>query len=488
MDNLTKYNERMKGPSKTRIFVSIGLTLLILISFFSGFLTHAVTRGRTTQITSEVVEVIDKVGFIYDPKIDDYVKIEGDKIAQLIAGNFLDGYSEYYTKEEYEKVMQENAGKYVGIGISFNGSDDAGSNQIIQVSLNSPAHYAKIEQGDIVIGARVFKDDKDDASIKQDEYTVISTGKQLSAFLNEVGAGDTVQLKIDRAGEILEISVQKKAYQKSYVSYIDSQKFAFFAPLEGDNISSVNTAFETIEQKDITFNAFYEELDGESVENKDVAIIKLSAFEGDAAYQLGAMIRYMTEIRNRSSLILDLCDNGGGDMNILTNVTSYLINNNGNGNYKIVIANGKLDGDGVEKEEAYRVSNYSVGKNNFNTDIKKITIMANRNTASASECLMGAMICYADDCFSQDNVVIVASQQNGELQPVYRTYGKGIMQTTYRLQSGGALKLTTAKILWPNNTCIHKTGIVATNPQNQADSYNNAIIKAFEIAKNIGTN
>ena len=34
------------------------------------------------------------------------------------------------------------------------------------------------------------------------------------------------------------------------------------------------------------------------------------------------------------------------------------------------------------------------------------------------------------------------------------------MQTTYELVSGGAVKLTTAKILWPDKTtCIHLKGI-----------------------------
>ena len=55
------------------------------------------------------------------------------------------------------------------------------------------------------------------------------------------------------------------------------------------------------------------------------------------------------------------------------------------------------------------------------------------------------------------------------------------MQTTYQLITGGALKLTTAKIYWPDKTtCIHGTGIVQTNPLNQVTEQT-AIDRAIEI-------
>ena len=55
------------------------------------------------------------------------------------------------------------------------------------------------------------------------------------------------------------------------------------------------------------------------------------------------------------------------------------------------------------------------------------------------------------------------------------------MQTTYPLLSGGALKLTTARIYWPDKkTCIHGTGVVQTNPLNQVTD-ENAIARAIEI-------
>ena len=73
---------------------------------------------------------------------------------------------------------------------------------------------------------------------------------------------------------------------------------------------------------------------------------------------------------------------------------------------------------------------------------KPLAILVNENSASASEIFAGAL---------QDHGLgtIVGTT----------TYGKGIVQTTYSLSDGSALKLTTAKYYTPNGNDIHKKGI-----------------------------
>ena len=81
-------------------------------------------------------------------------------------------------------------------------------------------------------------------------------------------------------------------------------------------------------------------------------------------------------------------------------------------------------------------------------------VLANENTASASECLLGVLVHYKELLKSESDVILEKNAQNQ-----YKTYGKGIMQTTYKLLSGGALKLTTAKIYWPDyKSSIHGVG------------------------------
>ena len=93
----------------------------------------------------------------------------------------------------------------------------------------------------------------------------------------------------------------------------------------------------------------------------------------------------------------------------------------------------------------------------------KIAVLADENTASASECLIGAMLDYGT--LTRDALVI--TETNG----VARTYGKGIMQTTYvNFTHGDALKLTTAYIFWPqSHTSIHGIGITTT-PENEVET------------------
>ncbi|MDY6367200.1 MAG: S41 family peptidase, partial [Clostridia bacterium] len=63
-----------------------------------------------------------------------------------------------------------------------------------------------------------------------------------------------------------------------------------------------------------------------------------------------------------------------------------------------------------------------------------------------------------------------------------RTYGKGIMQTTFILSNGGAVKLTTAVIYQPDKTtCIHNTGVRVSGANAVLSSDNRAILRAVEI-------
>lgn len=73
-----------------------------------------------------------------------------------------------------------------------------------------------------------------------------------------------------------------------------------------------------------------------------------------------------------------------------------------------------------------------------------LAVLVDGNSASASELLSGALQDHA-------RAKIIGTQ----------TYGKGIVQTFYRLNSnGGWVKLTTDAYYTPNDVCIHGTGIM----------------------------
>ena len=206
------------------------------------------------------------------------------------------------------------------------------------------------------------------------------------------------------------------------------------------------------------------EIVGERIEalGDKTALIRLDGFEGDVASQLEKAIQIMKD-NNRTKLILDLRNNGGGYMSILTKVAKHLIYNGGK---KTLIAYSK----GKTENESFYMENGV--RNDF---IENIAVLANEGTASASECLIGAMLYYGEK-FSIDNLVI---EKNSE--GTAKTYGKGIMQSTYKFLDGSALKITTAKILWPDKeTCIHLKGILPIDA-NATEKGVSAIQRAVQI-------
>src|SRR5699024_5716695 len=71
-----------------------------------------------------------------------------------------------------------------------------------------------------------------------------------------------------------------------------------------------------------------------------------------------------------------------------------------------------------------------------------LVLLVNENSASAAEIFAGA----------------VKDYEVGTLVGT-TTYGKGIVQQTYQLRDGSAVKLTIAKYYTPNGVNIHGTGI-----------------------------
>ena len=188
---------------------------------------------------------------------------------------------------------------------------------------------------------------------------------------------------------------------------------------------------------------------------------------GDADTQFGGALDLM-KTKGKTKLILDLRGNGGGRVDVLCKIAGYLIYNGGQRKNPIAFSQAKQSQD-----------IYYTNFNKYNVQIKKTVVLADKNTASASECLIGAMLFYGkpqiDGNFSMDNLVISKDAKGNAT-----TYGKGIMQTTFRLYSGEAIKFTTAKLYQPDyETCIQGVGITTTEI-NQVEDFN-AINRAIEI-------
>lgn len=114
-------------------------------------------------------------------------------------------------------------------------------------------------------------------------------------------------------------------------------------------------------------------------------------------------------------------------------------------------------------EKVYEAESYS-SQYTLPEDID-VYILANGSTASASEALAGVLVSYGIAGYG-DIYISEYSQEylsamglTAEEAKSGRTYGKGIMQTTYEYVTGEALKLTTHQIYWPNGESIHDKGL-----------------------------
>ena len=429
--NLTRDSERRKNNRKA--ITAVIAALAFLLTFLLGYFVNFLTQNPVVQKTADIYSIIQGTSiYAEDNDADEIAK----KFVYTVVGG-EDKYAKYYSPAEYKRITAEDSGNYSGVGIAFFKDD---SEIIAKVYPNSSAYKAGVCAGDKLV-AGVFRGENaftlfTDALAQENEGKPDGEKKTLSdivtAFFAGFSLGEEVNIRIDRGGEQMEFSLTKCEYVVSYVEYFDNEK-AYYFSTEPDGFRG-------------------REKDGGKTElSEDTSYIKLHEFHGGAAKQFAEAINYMYS-RGKSRLILDLRDNGGGLLNIMTEIASYLINDNGNSTIKIMSAEGKNG----------KVPFYT-SSNNYDVRLTDVAVIANLNTASASECLIGALADYGNPtiyggaAFGLSRLVLTEKDAND----VYRTYGKGIMQTTYLLKSGGALALTTAKIFWPisDNVCVQGEGI-----------------------------
>ena len=429
MENQKKHVE--KRSVRKKILAIIALFLCVVLAFIGGYFSRYIFDSKEINKTHDLMRIIENFAYVLDEDGNPKELTETDYANALVDG-VLDQYSTYYTKQEYEKTTSEKSGNRTGFGVSIYNTEGF-EPEIISVVGNSPAEKGGIKAGDIVKSA----------TVEGQEQVDFVNAKQLNDFLSACPSDVTVAFNILRGSNNLTIEIQKTFYKVSYITYYDSQRKMSV----DSNQESIKTVEYPEQKMDLPL---------------DTALIKLSKFEGDVATQLKEALCFMWA-KGRTKLILDLRDNGGGYMTALCDVAKQLIYNKGEKTL-IAYASGKANNQ-----------SFYMKSDEENSFITKISVLANDGTASASECLIGAMLCYGER-FSIDNLVI---EKNGE--GIAKTYGKGIMQTTYLLTDGSAVKLTTARIFWPDKTtCIHSKGILA-NSNNATEKGQSAIDRAVEI-------
>ena len=245
--------------------------------------------------------------------------------------------------------------------------------------------------GEFVTITELYKDQPaDKAGIKVGDKLVAIDGKSVvgknSSDVNDFLRGDTgkeVVITIRRPGTEKDFDVKLKR------GVVDVPNVPFYGMVDGDIAYVILTTF--------TMNA------GKNIENGLRALRE--------------------ENPNLKGVILDLRNNGGGLLREAVNICNIFIPKG----EIVVTTKGKIK----DRDMSFRTKNAP-----FDTDIP-LAVLINKNSASASEIVSGAMQDY-------DRGVLLGQ----------RSYGKGLVQKTRDVGYNAKVKLTTAKYYIPSNRCI----------------------------------
>lgn len=165
-------------------------------------------------------------------------------------------------------------------------------------------------------------------------------------------------------------------------------------------------------------------VEGKMVPQEDhIGYIVISQFTENTGDEV---VKTLVDLKKQGmkGLVLDLRDNPGGELNSAVKIADQFL------------------GEGPIVHIDFRIGR----DHTFNAEPDKLnmplTVLVNNGSASASEILAGAI---------KDTGV-------GTLVGT-KTFGKGIVQTVFPLDSGAGLKLTTARYLTPKKNDIHKKGV-----------------------------
>ena len=295
--------------------------------------------------------------------------------------------------------------------------------------------YGKM--GDIIYKAMVSGlDDKYAAYYTKDEYKDISEKTKgefcgIGAYISQ-GKNDNY-LKV--AGVVKGGPAEKSGIKKGdIIVEVDGEniqgKDSSYAVSKMKGKKGTNVSISVMRKgnkKPITFNIKREVIHDNTVSYKmldnNIGYISVSAFETVTKKQFKSAVDCL-EKKNEKGLIIDLRDNGGGLLDTALDMLDQIL---------------------PKKLVVYTKDKNGVAEEYYTKDDKEIkipiVILVNGNSASASEVFCGALRDYG-------KAKLLGT----------KTFGKGIVQSSFAFRDGTGLKFTTSKYYTPKGINIHGTG------------------------------
>ena len=379
-DDLNHINEREKISSDTRkgIVIGIMIAIMVLLVFNTVSLSYKIFIKKDYNYEA-------KAKAIYNLMNDQYVgNLENEKIFDGLYTGMValatDKYSRYISKDDFESYKISTSGNYVGIGCKTSINVDDYSIYIVSLYEDSPASEAGLEPNDKILKVN-------NMAVNYDNYD-----QAISNIRGEEGS--KVTLTIKRGEKIFDVDVTRKDVDVPTV--------------------------------------------GGTIIDNSIGYIKIEGFESVTYDQYKDVYDNLRK-QNIKSLIIDLRNNPGGLLDIVTKIAHDIV----------------PEGVITYTEDKNGKKEY-INSTKGEIDIP-LVVLVNENSASASELLTAA----------------IKDTQKGTVVGK-NTYGKGVVQTTFPFKDGSAVKLTTAKYYTPKGVCIDGVGVA---PDIVVDNTNDFVLE-----------
>lgn len=233
----------MSGKRLNNIFMIVAAAVIAFGAgvFFSDDIYARIAVNATaldkdqSQRYSEILEKISELDSVLDTYYLEADNIDPDEMMDTLYKGYISGlderYTAYYTPEEYEQLMNDSQGVYVGIGVTVTIDQETGNMVIVTVTEDGPGEAAGLLEGDTII------------SIEGESVQDMDLDTAVSKIQGEEGTEVTIGVYRESTGETLEKTMTRRKMDAQTVAY---------SMLE-DNIGYIQiTAFDevTVEQFD----------------------------------------------------------------------------------------------------------------------------------------------------------------------------------------------------------------------------------------------
>lgn len=231
--------------------VAVCVTMFLSRDTFNRKISNVEQQEQMYQKIQKIDEVVSD-NSLYN--VDSETLLNA--IGQGVVSGIGDPYAVYYSSSQYQKLLDQQSGDAVGIGVVLQEDSSGDYAAIVQVYSDSPAESAGLRQGDLIL-------EVDGTSARDLELAQVS-----DALIGEKGT--TVNLTYRRNGSDATVEITRRQYSQSSVT------------------SQV--------------------LDGE------IGYLRITSFESNTPSLLNDALNDL-QAQEVRGLVFDLRDNAGGDTN-----------------------------------------------------------------------------------------------------------------------------------------------------------------------------